>query len=156
MKGKVTKEQKKIYFETVDANIVAFGFHVTNVMEDAETTPFGYSTGIYKNLRIPELFISGLPPGLTQEIITAYAKKYQFNAVPINQKIDDLIGRFPVYLISVKNENLSEYVLSSIRYYADIEYKYLQLIFPDLDGRFPGEEGYNYDQEIFGEMITLL
>jgi hypothetical protein len=45
-------------------------------LEEAGFPSFGYSTGIYENLKIPELFISGLPNGLTSELIEKYADKY--------------------------------------------------------------------------------
>jgi hypothetical protein len=42
-------------------------------------------------------------------------------------------------------------VLSSIRHYEDKKYEYLQLVFPDLNGNFPNEPNYDYDQKIVGE-----
>ena len=68
-----------------------------------------------------------------------------------NKKIDNLIERFPVYFIDVKNDKLTEYTLSSFKFYENVEFKYLQLIFPDLNGFFPNEAGYDYDQKILGE-----
>ncbi|WP_178989679.1 DUF4262 domain-containing protein [Winogradskyella schleiferi] len=147
----MNKEQKQKYFEKVYRNIEQYGFHMTCVMEETEFTPFGYSTGIFHSFEIPELFISGLPSGLTSELIENYVEKYKFKTVPINRKINDLIDRFPVYFIEVKNELLTEYTLSSFKFYENSEFKYLQLIFPDLNGHFPNESEYDYDQEILGE-----
>lgn len=149
----MNEDKKEKYFKMVHENIDKNGFHTTYVMENIGFTPFGYSTGIYENFKIPELFISGLPNGLTTELIKNYTKKYKFGIIPINQKIDNLIDRFPVYFIEVKNESLTEYVLSSIKYYDNKEYKYLQLIFPDLNGHFPNEPDYDYDQKILGKII---
>ncbi len=148
----MNEEKIEKYFKTVNQNISKSGFHTTYVMENIDFTPFGYSTGIYENFKIPELIISGLPNGLTTELIKNYSKKYRFGTVPLNKKIHDLIDRFPVYLIEVQNESLTEYVLSSIKYYHNKKYKYLQLIFPDLNGHFPNEPDYDYDQKIFGDL----
>lgn len=147
----MTDEKKEKYFKRVDENIEKFGFHMTYVLEETGFTPFGYSTGIYKNFEIPELFISGLPNGLTTELITNYAERFKFKEVPLNEKIDDLIDRFPVYFIEVDNDKLTEYTLSSFKFYQNSEFKYLQLIFPDLNGFFPNESEYDYDQEILGK-----
>jgi hypothetical protein len=84
-------------------------------------------------------------------LIENYVEKFKFKKVPINLKIDDLIDRFSVYFIEVKNELLTEYTLSSFKFYENSEFKYLQLIFPDLNGHFPNELEYDYDQEILGE-----
>ena len=148
----MNKEQKEKYFKKVHKNIEEYGFQTTYVMEEIGFTPFGYSTGIYESFKIPELIISGLPKGLTMELIKNYSEKYKNGIVPINEKMADLIDRFPVYFIEVGNEALTEYVLSSIKYYYNKEYKYLQLIFPDLNGHFPNETDYEYDQELFGSV----
>lgn len=134
-------------------NIDRYGFHTTYVMEELNFTPFGYSTGVFENFKIPELFISGLPNGLTTGLIKNYAERYKFRTVPLNEKIVDLFDRFPVYFIEVENKDLIDYVLSSIKHYGEKQYSYLQLIFPDLDGNFPGEPNYDYDQEIIGEIL---
>lgn len=133
----------------VNDNIDKFGFHITYVMEEVGFTPFGYSTGLYKNFAIPELIISGLPNGLTNELINNYVEKFKFKEVPLNKKIDDFTIRFPIYFIEIDNESLTEYTLSSFKFYENLEFKYLQLVFPDLNGYFPNESKYDYDQKIF-------
>jgi hypothetical protein len=147
----MSKENKEKYFKLVYENIEKYGFHTTYVMEENGFTPFGYSTGIYKSFGVPELFISGLPNGLTTELIKNYAERFKSKKVPINQKIDDLIDRFSVYFIEIKNELLTEYTLSSFKFYENSDFKCLQLIFPDLNGHFPNETEYDYDQKIMGE-----
>lgn len=146
------KDQKEVYFKNVYDNIKNFGYHTTAVMESQNFTPFTYSTGIFENLQIPELFISGLGPNLSGELIKNYAEKYKFQNVPLNKKIDDLTDRFPVYFIKVKIQDLTDYTLTSFKFYGDRDYEYIQLVFPDLNGRFPNERNYNYDQKIIGNL----
>jgi len=148
---KTTEAQKKKYFKNVNDNIRKDGYHTTAVLEAENATPFAYSTGIYENFKIPELFISGLGPNLSGQLIKSYADQYKFGNVPLNNRITDLTERFPVYFIKVTNESLSDYVLSSIRHYEDKKYEYLQVVFPDLNGNFPNEPNYDYDQKIVGE-----
>lgn len=147
----ISDNTRKEYFKRVYENIKTKGFHTTTVLEEMNFTPFAYSTGIYENFKIPELIISGLGPNFSGELIEKYAEKYKFGNVPINTKIENLTERFPVYFIEVDNENLSEYILSSIEYYKNREYQYLQLIFPDLNMYFPNEIEYDYDQKILGK-----
>ncbi|SKC04397.1 protein of unknown function [Soonwooa buanensis] len=147
----ISEEKKNEYFKTVNENIKTKGFHTTAVLEDVDFTPFAYSTGIFENFEIPELIISGLGPNFSGELIENYVEKYKFNKVPINTKIENLTDRFPIFFIEVENENLVENVLSSIKFYENREYKYLQLIFPDLNLYFPTNPNYDYDQKIFGE-----
>lgn len=144
-------DKKQKYFEGVDDNIARTGYHVTAVLEESNFTPFAYSTGVFDNFKIPELFISGLGPNLSGELIENYVEKYKFSNVPIHQPVKDFTDRFPVIFIQVKNERLADYVLSSIRHYGIRHYEYIQLVFPDLKGNFPYEDDYDYDQEILGK-----
>ena len=147
----MTEEKKKAYHDKVDDNIRKFGYNITFVFAD-ETPSFCYSTGIYKSFGIPEIFISSLPENLSSGLVKSYVDKFkESKAIPTDQLIDDLSDRFPIYLIDVPTDNLKDYVLSSIRVYEDKEYKYVQLIYPDINGHFPDEEGYDYDQLIMGQ-----
>jgi hypothetical protein len=147
----MTDEQIKQYHKQVDENIVKYGYHSTFVFT-GNTPSFCYSTGIYKSFGIPELFISSLPQNLSHELIQNYVHKFKnMDKVPLDIKIDDLTDRFPVYLIEVPIDKLTDYVLSSIRFYEGKNYKYIQLIYPDTNGYFPNNKGYNYDQVILGQ-----
>lgn len=148
------ENEKEAYFKNVYDNIKNFGYHTTAVMESKNFTPFAYSTGIFENLQIPELFISGLGPNLSGELIKHYAEKYKFKNVPLNKKVDDLTDRFSVYFVKVKTQDLTEYALTSIKFYENRNYEYLQLVFPDLNGNFPNEPNYSYDQKIIGNLET--
>lgn len=151
MKNNMTEEKIKEYFEKVDKSIKEFGYNLTNVFASRDSPSFCYSTGIYKTFKIPELFISSLPPGLCSQLTANYIKSFKDKeSIPLNEKLDYLIDRFSVYLIEVPTSKLTAYVLTSIRFYKGEDYKYLQIIFPDTNGRFPNDTGYDYDQEIMG------
>jgi hypothetical protein len=147
----MTDDQIRKYHDKVDDNIRKHGYHSTFVFAD-KTPSFCYSTGIYKSFGIPEIFISSLPQNLSHGLIENYVNKFKgSSSIPVDKKIDDLTDRFPVYLIDVPTDKLADYVLSTIRFYNKLDYKYLQLIYPDTAGRFPKDVGYDYDQEIMGE-----
>ncbi len=139
------------YFKLVLQNIETYGFHITSVLEEENFTPFAYSTGLFENYNIPEIFISGLGPNLSNELMHSYAEKFKKNELPLYQKINNLTDRFPVVLIPLKSEDLVNHTLSSFKYYKNRPFSYIQLIFPDLNGLFPNEKSYNYDQEILGD-----
>jgi hypothetical protein len=145
-------KRKEDYREKVYENIKKYGYHITFVFDD-KLPSFCYSTGVYKSFWIPEIFISALPQNLSFELVKNYVEKFKNSkAIPLNEKIDEISDRFPVYLIEVPIENLKEYAISSIRVYGNERYEYVQLIYPDTKGRFPNESGYNYDQEIMGTL----
>lgn len=148
----IDEQKKRLFLKRIDYDIEKYGYHITYVMEEKDFTPFGYSTGLYKNFEIPEVFVSGLPNGLTNTLITNYAEIFKDKSIPFNEKLDNLIDRFFVYLIPVESSLLKEKVLASLRLYDGINFDSVQVIYPDLNGFFPGEEGYDYDMEIIGEI----
>src|SRR5579863_6663954 len=116
------------YREKVYDNIKKYGYHITFVFDD-ELPSFCYSTGVYKSFGIPEIFISALPQNLSFALVKNYVEKFKDSKIiPLNEKIDEISDRFPVYLIEVPIENLKDFSLSSIRVYGNEEYKYIQLI----------------------------
>jgi hypothetical protein len=150
----MTEEQIKRYHEMVDENIRTYGYHSTFVLTD-KSPSFGYSTGIYESFGIPEIFISSLPQNLSSTLIQNYVDKFKHAAeVPLNIRLNDLVDRFPIYLIEVPEIKLTDYVLSSIRFYNGDPYKYVQLIYPDTAGHFPNDPEYDYDQEIMGKFVN--
>jgi hypothetical protein len=151
MKDHMTDDKIKAYFEKVDQCIKEHGYNLTNVFASNDSPSFCYSTGIYKSSKIPELFISSLPSGLCSQLAANYVKSFKGKeSIPLNRKLDYLIDRFSVYLIEVPKSELTDYVLTSIWFYKHEDYKYLQIVFPDTNSRFPNDTGYDYDQQIMG------
>ncbi len=148
----MTLKEKNKYHKKVDDCIRDFGYYSTYVFNETKPS-FCYSTGIFTSYNIPEVFISSLPQNLSFEIISNYVKLFKGTKdIPLNTKIDNLVDRFPVILIEAPLTRLNEYILTSFRFYKNEVFKCLQIIFPDTNGSFPNDEGYNYDQEIKGDL----
>jgi hypothetical protein len=143
------------YAAQVALNVKNHGFHSTYV-GGGDTAPFCYSTGLYESDGLPELFLSALGPGLSGALIHSYRLRFRNSAPPVGVRItaegDD---RFDYYLINVDLPALREYVLASYRFYGTRPFKYLQLVYPDAEMRFPHEPGYVYDQEILGDYSAI-
>jgi hypothetical protein len=92
---------KKDYFSKVDENIEKYGFHITYVLADEKGPSFCYTTGLFKNYRIPEIFISGLPQNLAFDLAGDYAKQFKDKTVPINRKINSPTDyfEFPIFFL---------------------------------------------------------
>src|SRR5262245_23981746 len=137
------------YAKRVRDSVARNGFHITSV--GAEEEPgFTYSTGIYKSYAIPELIISALPPNLSAELISQYADRFRATGPVIGERITAAKERFDYYLVPVPLVRIQDYVLATIKYYGSAPFEFLQLVYPDTELLFPGEEGYDYDQELFG------
>jgi hypothetical protein len=143
------------YADLVKRNVRAHGFHFTWVGAD-ETPCFCYSTGVYETQGLPELIVSSLPPSLSGELMRSYVRRFRDSSPPIATRIaKHESDRFDYYLIAANFDKIRDYVLASQKYYGGVEVPYLQLVYPDTDGRFPHEPGYDYDQEIFGDYARI-
>lgn len=149
----MNEDQIREYHLKVEDNIRKYGYHSTFVFSKSDPS-FCYSTGLFKSFGMPEIFISSLPQNLSHSLIEKYVERFKGGVgIPLNIKLNDLIDKFSVYLVEVQKDKLKDYALSSVRFYGDNDYEYLQLIYPDTSGRFPGEIGYDYDQVIFGNVM---
>ena len=137
------------YAKRVRDSVARNGFHTTSVGAGDEPG-FSYSTGIYESYGIPEIIISALPPNLSHELISQYVDRFQATGPIIGKRITAKKERFDYYLVGVPLVRIQDYVLATIKYYGKAPFEYLQLIYPDTELLFPDEEGYDYDQELFG------
>ena len=136
----------------VDETIKKHGCHITYVLAEKSDPAFCYSTGLFHNFEIPELFISALPQNLSTEIVNSYQNRFSGGKeIRLYKKLTDIIDLFPVVLIEVERDKLKEYVLSSFRFYGEKKFKYLQCVYPDVKGNFPNDDGYDYDQDVLGD-----
>lgn len=152
-------ESKAVYFDKIQSNIAEYGYHLTHVSgnrRDEEFEPsFCYSTGISETYGIPEIFISSLPAGLCSSLIKAYIERFTLTkAIVSYEKLQLLDDWFAVYLCEVENSHLTEYALSTFKFYPSNEFSYLQLVFPDTNGLFPNETGYDYDQVLLTDFFN--
>ena len=138
------------YAKRVRNSVARNGFHTTTVGAGDDVPGFTYSTGIYESYGIPEIIISALPPNLSHELITQYVDRFRKTGPIIGKRITAKKERFDYYLVCVPLVRIQDYVLATIKYYGKAPFKYLQLIYPDTELLFPDEEGYDYDQELFG------
>ena len=137
------------YAKRVRDSVARNGFHITSV--GAEEEPgFTYSTGIYKTYAIPEIIISALPPNLSAELISQYVDRFRATGPLVGERITAAKERFDYYLVPVPLVRIQDCVLATIKYYGSDAFEFLQLVYPDTELLFPGEEGYDYDQELFG------
>lgn len=151
----MSKFTEESYAQLVRENIQEFGYHLTYVLGDKDSLGFCYSTGITKTHGIPEIFISSLPQGLSADYVRAYVSRFTTSniseSIGIRQFPEDTDAPFEYYLIPTEADVLREYALASYKYYDGESFRYLQLVFPDTQMKFPHESGYSYDQEILGD-----
>lgn len=115
---------------------------------------FWYSVGRSLNY-LPEFLLTGpLAPGVGHWIINEAAKLYDKEPFGAGDELPSgtLLEGYPVRIVKVDNPERAE-MFGATDHFSDVTA--LQIVWPDMNGYFPGESGYEYDdkvQPIFGEM----
>ena len=126
------------------ADIKRVGWAVMMVSADKDGPGFAYSIGLYETLSHAEILIMGLPPQTAQQLINlmgyAIQDGKQFEA---GKRYDDLADGLPLALITMDKRYYRDYLGYAGWFYDGWEFPVLQCIWPDKEGVFPGEQGYD-------------
>lgn len=128
-------------FQKIKRDIEKDGWSTIGVMPTAEDpgTPFCYSVG-FREHDAPEVIVLGLPPDFGHAIIhTLYDRVNDGGFIHDGMRLNDVIEDYDVILRAVPPDGAPLNVAKG--YYNVDEIDALQVVWPDPQGRFPGEEG---------------
>ena len=128
------------------ADIERVGWHIVHINEDERGPAFSFSVGFYYTFQQPEILIMGLKPEVAQKILSiavvlmAGGKTFQ----PFEPVADFAQGYNSVF-VPIKIENYQDYLGYAIWFYRSLPAPFpaMQLVWPDKQGRFPWEQGYD-------------
>lgn len=123
--------------------------HVLPTDDDPDTTtPFAYTVGLSAH-DDPELLIAGLPPEVAHGLLNDLAGRVYDRAERFThgQRIDDLIAGYDAVL--VEGAPIDELLPGvAIARYGRDQVRLQQVVWPDQQGRFPWDAGYDVDPRI--------
>jgi len=128
--------------------IDTIGWAVTHVLptdDDPDTTtPFAYTVGLTAYDR-PELLTAGLPPEVVHCLLNDLARRVYDTAERFThgQRVSDLIADHDAIIIDgPPTHDLLPGM--AIARYGRHQIRLQQLVWPDQQGRFPWDSGYNF------------
>lgn len=132
--------------QAVSDDIAAIGWSVANVPGDTQAPPWAYTTGLWLSHHHAELTIAGLPGEHMTIILNAIASLV---ADDVSVEVaDDVSGICPCTLtlrpVHASWRRTSMFAISD-RYYGYAlggRPDYLQVVWPDRRGRYPGDRGF--------------
>lgn len=134
---------------TITTNIAKFGQQLIGVFD---TQPgFTYTIGLDHKHGF-ELIVFGLPYQIAGFILNDIAAKLAAGETLELDKPDDRWANLPC-LFKEADDRARGYVCQADRYF-DKPVRTIQLVLPDRNGKFPGEEGF--DEEHMGPRQVLL
>lgn len=129
--------------DTMGANIERFGWHACHVPDEAGRQPrYSYSVGFERSFGHPEVLLFGLPRAVAQGILADIAKALRdgIRFEPL-KRLPDLFGSdLEVLFRPVRDDAFGDFLVAAVDYYQG-PFRAWVLLWPDKDGRLPGEPG---------------
>jgi Domain of unknown function (DUF4262) len=131
-----------------------WGWFVVKVGAGESEPAFAYSIGLYEHFRHPEIIVFGLELETMHTVINDAGERIrQGQKYEPQQRYDDLLQNYECEFRAVNLAHYDGLLNYALWYYQGSGFPTLQLIWPDPDGRFPWEEGF--DEEFRGDQPRL-
>ena len=128
------KDLEQILKETKE-KIDKFGWTVI-ASELEDNFPLAYTVGLWKNFNHPEIALTGLPHKVANEVLNTVAELVSKGSTfAAGDRSTEVLHDYPVAFASIGQAPLG--AAKSI----EPDFTAIQLIWPDIDGKFPWEEG---------------
>jgi len=140
------EEKIKELLGNILTNIDEVGWHVTGVFADPKknTPPFCYSVGLFSSYEHPELIVFGLPHETAHLLINAIGEKIKKGQGFIPGEKYDIDFSFPLCLSRINKKYYADYLSHANWYYEDGgSFSCLQILWPDKEGVYPYEDGFD-------------
>lgn len=142
-----TAERRKLMQVQIRHNVATHGCHVMAVFPTKEHpgVPWAYSIGIPTTFPgAAEVIIAGLDPDTAHVIInTVVAAMRKGKTFADRQKARGIVKKQPLAFRKVAERYYDDYVgQGQIYHQSDSNWPLLQIIWPDTQGRFPWQEGF--------------
>jgi hypothetical protein len=119
------------------------GWHLTNVFADEENLGFAYSTGIWLKTGFPEIVAFSLKQQNVHAVLWDIFRGIQSgNPPPIGKRAGIFADLDGVLLPCAKSPHYRELFGWSRWFYGGDDFECVQLVWPDTQGRFPWERGF--------------
>lgn len=121
-----------------------WGWFVIKVAATDSEPPFAYSMGLYENFQHPEIILFGLDVEVMHRLINGAAKRIQRGqSYAEGHRHYDLFDGYPCEFRKVNTSRTEGLFNYATWYYKGAAFPALQLIWPDPEGLFPWEDGFD-------------
>lgn len=136
------------------AKIREHGWYRMSVPGDAEGPPLSYTTGFWVNAQQPELVTFGLKFEIVHNVFWDLFRDSKANIfLPQGTRTEQVFGNSAAYAFPVAKRFYRDHFGWSRWFYGGDEFPCLQIVWPDRDGVFPWEEGF--DQRFAEDQVDL-
>jgi len=130
------------------------GWFRTQVAADHEGPGFSFSTGFWTTTKQPDLLLFSMRSDIAHDVFwDLYRHAQQGQTLPIGRSTNEVFANLPAYLFPIAKRHYPDYVGWSRWFYGGDEFPCLQIVWPDREGVFPWQDGF--DPAFVGDQIDL-
>jgi Domain of unknown function (DUF4262) len=133
--------------ERTISHIEEFGCSVVNVARAEYGLGWSYTIGVFDTAGKPEIITVGLPPETAHFAVNEAAKLLRAGVDITRGRHRDVIGEVECEFRPVGRKWVEHLMGWALWYYDRGDFPVLQAVYPDLENRFPEDEGFNQEFE---------
>jgi len=142
--------------QTLQSDIETRGWHVVLAAGEQHDPAYGYTVGLYKTFRHPELIIIGLGLPLIHSLLNSMGEEILKGQVYIpGEAFGDVLDDYNCFMLPVAAAQYERYMGEANNYYRHKDYPALQCIYPNRDSVYPWQaswpEALNAVQPLLGD-----
>jgi hypothetical protein len=119
------------------------GWFHTHVAADEEGPEFAYTTGFWLTAHAAEVLVFSLPSEPAHDVLWDLFRELRDGRhLPLAAPVQNVISNYPVYFFEVGRSFYAEYLGWSHWFYGGDGFPCVQMVWPDREGRFPWEPGF--------------
>jgi hypothetical protein len=138
----------KTQLDTTDRKVLAdvadYGWHCMHVHDEGQLPYWSFSIGVFRTWQHPEFVVFGLKDTVAHDLLTQLVDRVKRRETfHPGRNYDDILEAFRCRFVSVDPEWYSAFLGYAQWFYeAKDGFPFLQLVWPDKQGRYPWEGGY--------------
>lgn len=126
------------------AKIREHGWLNTSVTSDEEGPGFSYTSGLWVNARQPEVIMFSMKREIAHDVFWDLFRDAQAGrGLKQGVRTDQVFANLPAYVFPVAEKYYREYLGWNRWLYAGDNFPCLQIVWPDRDGVFPWQDGFD-------------
>ena len=132
------------------SDVAAYGWHVPYILADENGPAYSFSVGLYLKFEHPEILVMGLSQPAAVQLINLAGRYISSGRVfRPQERTHDLAEGFACSFVPIIVDHYRHYLGYCIWFYRTLKQPFpaIQLVWPDTEGRFPWENGY--DEQFF-------
>ena len=126
-------------------NVRENGVHVIAILEDDDTSGWAFTTGLWHTYRSPEVAVFGLPSDIANRCLAA-AVDQAAAGKPLapSEERSEILKSLPVAIRPVDESWRRQLFGINVSFYRNTKpnVPFAQMLWPDREGRFPGQSGF--------------